>query len=66
MNSESDIYEAIYCADDDESRVNCEFCGELFIAIYYKNHLKSGTHINNFHQRQQLIKTNILNYSFFY
>ena len=30
MNSESDIYEVIYCADDDEWRVYCEICNKLF------------------------------------
>ena len=49
--------EVIYCADDDEYRVYCEVCDKLCIARYYENHLKSGAHINDFHQRQQLIKT---------
>ena len=51
MNSEGDIYEVIYCADDDEYRV---FCEKLCIESYYKNHLKSGIHTNNIHKRQQL------------
>ena len=47
-------YEVIYCADDDEYRVYCEVCDELCKERQYKNHLKSGTHTNNFHKRQQL------------
>ena len=58
MNSESDNHEVIYCADDDEYRVYCEIFDKLCNERYYKNHLKSGTHINNFHQRQRLINTN--------
>ena len=50
--------EVIFFADDDEYRVYCEICDKLFIEKYYKNHLKSGTHINNLHRRQRLIKTN--------
>ena len=48
-------YEVIFCADD-EYRVFCEVCDKLCIESYYKNHLKSGTHKNCFHKRQQLIK----------
>ena len=48
MNSESDEYEVIYWADDDEYRVNCENCDKLCIERCYKNHLKSGTHTNIF------------------
>ena len=55
MNSESDIYEAIYCADDEDYRV---YCDNLYIERYYKNHLKSGTHTNNFYKRQRLNNTN--------
>ena len=53
MNSESDNYEVIYCANDDEFRVYCEICDKLCIERYYKNHLKSGTHANNNRKRQQ-------------
>ena len=52
MNSENQ--EVIYCADDDEYRVNCEICDKFCIERFYKNHLKSGTHTNNFYKRQQL------------
>ena len=48
MNSESDNYGVIYCPEDDEYRVYCEICDKLCIERYYKNHLKSQTHTNNF------------------
>ena len=52
MNSERDINEVIYCADDDEYRVYCEICDKLCIKRYSKNHLISRTHINTFYKRQ--------------
>ena len=58
MNSGSDNYEAIYCADDDEYRVYCEICDKLCIEGYQKNNLNSGTHTNNFYKRQRLNNTN--------
>ena len=42
-----EIQEVIYCADDDEYRVYCDICDKLSIERFYKNHLKSQTHINN-------------------
>ena len=54
MNSESDKYEDIYCEDDGECRVYCDVCDKLCIERYYTNHLKSGTHTNNFYKRQWL------------
>ena len=47
-----------YCADDDEYRINCDICDDLVIDTYYKNHLKSRTHINNIHRTKQV---NIVN-----
>ena len=41
-----DSYEVIYCEDDGEYRVYCEICDKLCIERFYKNHLKSQTHIN--------------------
>ena len=38
--------EAIYCEDDGEYRVYCDICDKLCIERFYKNHLKSHTHIN--------------------
>ena len=52
MDSESDNYEAIYWADDDEYRVYFEVCDKPCKERYYKNHLKSSTHINKFYERQ--------------
>ena len=41
--------EVIYCEDDGEFRVYCNTCDLLCIERFYKNHLKSGTHINIIH-----------------
>ena len=48
MDSES--YEVIYCPDDDEYRTYCSVCEKLCIERYYRNHLKSGTHIDKFNK----------------
>ena len=37
----------IYCEDDGEYRGYCNICDSLCIERFYKNHLKSKTHINN-------------------
>ena len=58
MDSDDKSYEVIYCPEDDEYRVYCEICDTLCIERYYKNHLKSGTHTNNFYKRQQLKDNN--------
>ena len=50
-------YNIIYCPEDDEYRVYCEVCDKLCIQRYYKNHLKSKTHINNIHKIEQLDKS---------
>ena len=44
---DSENYEVIYCPEDDEYRVYCDVCDKLCIQRFYKNHLKSQTHINN-------------------
>ena len=36
----------IYCEDGDY-RVYCDVCDNFCIERFYKNHLKSGTHLNN-------------------
>ena len=51
MNSDNQL--VVFC-EDDEYRVYCEVCDNLCIERFYKNHLKSRTHINNFRKRQQL------------
>ena len=38
--------EVFYCEDDGEFRVYCDICDKLCLEKFYKNHLKSGTHIN--------------------
>ena len=47
MNSQN--HQVIYC-EDGEYRVYCDVCDKLCIERYYKNHLKSQTHINNIHK----------------
>ena len=49
---DSDYQEAIYCEDDGECRVNCDFCDKLCIERFYKNHFKSQFHTNNKHKRK--------------
>ena len=57
MNTESDVFEVINCADDNEYGVFCEIFDKLCIEKYFKNHAKSRTHTNNFYKRQRLNKT---------
>ena len=45
----------IYC-EDGEYRVYCDVCNNLCIQRYYKNHLKSNTHINNIHKIEEINK----------
>ena len=47
----------IFCDDDGEYRVYCDVCDNLCIQRFYKNHLKSQTHINNIRKKEQLDKT---------
>ena len=51
-----DNQQVIYC-DDGEYRVYCSNCDKLCIEQFYKNHLKSRTHINNIRKRKQLNKS---------
>ena len=44
----------IYCEDDDEYRVCCDICDSLCIQRFYKNHLKSKTHINNIRKIEEI------------
>ena len=53
MNSEKQL--VIYC-EDGEYRIYCDVCDILCIERYYKNHLKSQTHINNIHKIKKLNK----------
>ena len=51
MNSEN--HQVIYCEDDGEYRVYCDICDKLCTERFYKNHLKSQTHIINIHKIEQ-------------
>ena len=46
----------IYC-EDGEYRVYGDVFDSLCIQRYYKNHLKSQTHINNIHKVEEINKT---------
>ena len=46
----------IYCEDDNEYRVYCNICDSLCIQRFYKNHLKSQTHINNIRKIEEINK----------
>ena len=47
----------IYCEDDGEYRVYCDICDSLCIQRFYKNHLKSKTHLNNIRKIEELNKS---------
>ena len=53
---DSENYLVIYCEDDGEYRVYCDVCDSLCIQRFYKNHLKSKNHINNFRKIEELNK----------
>ena len=53
---DSDNQLVIYCEDDGECRVYCNICDSLCIERFYKNHLKSKTHINNIRKIEKLNK----------
>ena len=50
MNSDNPL--VFYCEDYGEYRVCCEICDKLCIERFYKNHLKSQTHINNTRKKE--------------
>ena len=52
----SDNQQVIY-SEDGEYRVYCDACDNLCIQLFYKNQLKSQTHLNNIRKRQQLNKS---------
>ena len=62
MFSENNNQEVIYCADD-ECRIYCNICDELCIERFYKNHLKSETHITSI--RKKVTTTNNRNYKIY-
>ena len=53
MNSDNQLF--IYC-EDGEYRVYCNICDSLCIQRFYKNHLKSQTHINNIRNIEEINK----------
>ena len=55
MNSENQ--QVIYCPEDNEYRVYCSVCDGLCIQRFYKNHLKSKTHLNNIRKIEEINKT---------
>ena len=55
MISENQL--VIYCENDAECRVYCEICDSLCIQRFYKNHLKSQTHVKNIHKIENLDKS---------
>ena len=54
MDNENQL--VIYCEDDGEYRVYCNICDSLCIERFYKNHLKSKTHINNIRKKKEINK----------
>ena len=50
-------YDVIYCPEDGEYRVYCAVSDGLCIVRFYKNHLKSKTHINNIRKMEELNKS---------
>ena len=53
MDNENQL--VIYC-EDGEYRVYCDVCDNLCIERFYKNHLKSQTHINNIRNIEEINK----------
>ena len=52
---DEDFYEnAIYCEVDDEYRNYCDVSDNLCIVRFYKNHLKSQTHMNNIRKKKTI------------
>ena len=61
MNIDNNNQEVIYCDNGGEYRVYCKICDKLCIEQFYKNHLKSGTHITKTRKRQQMNNMNTNN-----
>ena len=53
MDNENQL--VIYC-EDGEYRIYCNICDSLCIERFYKNHLKSKSHINNIHKIEEINK----------
>ena len=54
LDSDSKIYEVVYCPEGDEYKVYCDICDNLCIKRFLRNHLKSQTHTNGIRKREQL------------
>ena len=54
---DSDEQLIVYCPEDNEYKVYCDVCDNFCIERFYKNHLKSKTHINNIHKIEKLNKS---------
>ena len=52
----SDNKQVIF-TEDGEYRIYCNICDKLCIERFYKNHLKSKSHINNIRKKEQLNKS---------
>ena len=55
MDSDNPL--VIYCEDDGEYRVYFDICDKVRIEQFYKNNLKSRTHIKNIRKIEQLDKS---------
>ena len=53
MVTDKNNYEVINCPEDDEYRVYCDICENLYIERFYNSHLKSQTHTKNIREREQ-------------
>ena len=52
----SDNQLVFYCEGDGDYRVYCDVCVKLCIERFYKSHLKTQSHTNNFRKRESLNK----------
>ena len=46
----------VYCPEDNEYKVYCDVCDKFCIDRFYKNHLKSKSHINNIRKIEEINK----------
>ena len=46
----------VYCPEDNEYKVYCDVCDNFCIELFFKNHLKSKTHINNIRKIEEINK----------
>ena len=53
---DSDEQLIVYCPEDNEYKVYCDVCDNFCIERFYKNHLKSRTHLNNIRKIQEINK----------